>query len=201
MRTVVIKTIEDRRSIRRYKEDMISIEIINEVIKAGMMAPSGKNKQPWRFIVVGGNQKRKMIDALQKGIDREKNGAALLPKSKNGLLDAQNTLNIMQQAPVTIFVLDEEFGSPFNNISCEERITEMINTQSIGAAIENMLLMAENMGLGTLWIGNIFFAYQELSEWLDTDKQLVAAITIGYPDEKPSKRPRKKLNDIVEYRL
>lgn len=196
-----IKIIEDRRSIRKFKEDMISIETINEVIKAGIMAPSGKNKQPWYFVVVGGIHKQQMITVMQKGIDREKNGPALLPKSKNGLSDAQNTLHIMQQAPITILVLDEEGGSPFGNISGEERIAEIVNTQSIGAAIENMLLMAEKMGLGTLWICNTFFAYQELCEWLGTDKQLVAAVAIGYPDEKPDKRPRKKISDVVEYRL
>ncbi len=196
-----MKVIEDRRSIRKFKEDMVSIETINEVIKAGTLAPSGKNKQPWHFVVVGGSQKQQMITVMQKGIDREKSGKVLLPKSKNGLSDAQNTLHIMQQAPITVLVLDEEGGSPFENISGEERIAEIVNTQSIGAAIENMLLMAENMGLGTLWICNTFFAYQELCEWLGTDKQLVAAVAIGYPDEEPDKRPRKKISDVVEYRL
>ncbi|HEX2985992.1 MAG TPA: nitroreductase family protein [Caproiciproducens sp.] len=196
-----IKAIETRRSIRKYKETPVQIETINKVISAGILAPSGKNRQPWNFIVVGGKEKENMLKAFQNGIDREKSGNALLPGSKGGIADAQNTLNIMKQAPVVIMVLNQGSGSPFQNIRNEDRVAEIIDIQSIGAAIENMLLAAEDLGLGTLWIGNTFFAYSELCKWLNTDKQLVAAIAIGYPDEKPAKRPRKELKDVVEYRL
>lgn len=196
-----VKAIESRRSIRKYKEDPISLEVINQVIGAGILAPSGKNKQPWNFIVVCGNEKEKMLNAFQDGINRERNGHALLPGNRDGLADAQNTLNIMKQAPAVIMVLNTESGCFFHNIKNEDRIAEIVNIQSIGAAIENMLLTAEDLGLGTLWVGNIFFAYPELCKWLNTDKQLVAAIAIGYPDEKPASRPREKLQDIIEYRL
>lgn len=107
----------------------------------------------------------------------------------------------MKQAPIAIMVLSKETGSPFQECGNEDKVAEIVNLQSIGAAIENMLLVAEDLGLGTLWIGNTFFAYSELCKWLNTDKQLIAAIAIGYSDEKPASRPRKKLQDIVEYRL
>ena len=142
-----------------------------------------------------------MLDAFQKGLEREKTGRAMIPKNKDGLADAQNTLKIMRQAPITIFVLNAESGSPFQEIKSEERIAEIANTQSVGAAVENMLLAAEDLGLGALWICNTFFAYDELCRWLDTDRQLAAAIALGYPDEKPPRRPRKDLQDVVTYRL
>jgi nitroreductase len=94
-----------------------------------------------------------MLEAFQHGIDREKNGDALLPGSRTGIADAQNTLNIMKQAPIVIMVLNEEAGPPFQNIQNEDKVTEIVDIQSIGAAIENMLLVAEDLGLGTLWIG------------------------------------------------
>lgn len=197
----MIKAIENRRSIRKYKEIPVQIETINKIISAGILAPSGKNRQPWNFIVVAGKEKKNMLKAFQNGIDREKNGNALLPGSKAGIADAQNTLNIMKQAPIAIFVLNKENGSPFQKLGNDDKVAEIVNIQSIGAAIENMLLVAEDLGLGTLWVGNTFFAYSELCQWLNTDKQLIAAIAIGYPDEKPASRPRKKLQDIVEYRL
>lgn len=64
-----------------------------------------------------------------------------------------------------------------------------------------MLLAAEEMGLGTLWIANTCFAYAELVSYLNTEAQLVGAIALGYANERPSQRPRKKLEDIAEYRL
>lgn len=177
------------------------MEIINKVISAGILAPSGKNRQPWSFIIVGGKEKESMLKAFQDGIDREKNGNALLPGGGAGIADAQNTLNIIKQAPIIIMVLNKEAGSPFQQLGNEDKAAEIVDIQSIGAAIENMLLAAQDLGLSTLWIGNTFFAYSELCKWLNTDKQLTAAIAIGYPDEKPASRPRKKLQDVVEYRL
>ena len=53
---------------------------------------------------------------------------------------------------------------------------------------------------GSLWICDIYFAYSELCEWLKSDGQLIAAIAFGYPDEFPKERPRKNLDDIVEWR-
>lgn len=196
-----IEEIYSRCSIRKYKTDEVPLDVIKAILYAGTRAPSGKNRQPWRFIVVGGKEKESMLAAMQKGIDREKDGVSMLPTTRYGLPDAQNTLNIMKQAPVIIMILNQGSGSPFDEISGEERVFEIVNTQSIGAAIQNMCLAAENLGLGTLWIANTVFAYTELCDWLDTDKQLVAALAVGYPDEKPGKRPRKILDDVVTYRM
>lgn len=196
-----IEAIYNRRSIRKYKNNPVPIDIIEKIIDAGRNAPSGKNKQPWRYIVFGEGQKEEMLSAMDLGIQRELNGNALLPKDKNGLPDAIYTLKIMKEAPIVILVLDTECTSPFENITAEYRVTEIVNTLSIGASIQNMLLQAQDLGLGTLWIGNTFFAYEELCEYLKTDMQLVGAIALGYPDETPSARPRKNLNDIVEYRF
>lgn len=63
-----------------------------------------------------------------------------------------------------------------------------------------MLLAAQELGIGTLWIANTCFAYQELVSYLQTQHQLVGAVALGYPDETPPQRPRKPLEDIVEYR-
>lgn len=71
---------------------------------------------------------------------------------------------------------------------------------SVSASIQNMLLAAAEKGIGSLWICDIFFAYAELCEWLDSDGQLIAAIAFGYPDEFPEERPRKGIDDVVEWR-
>lgn len=53
-----IEAIQTRRSIRKYKPEEISREVVREIIEAGRLAPSGKNKQPWKFIVYGGSSKK-----------------------------------------------------------------------------------------------------------------------------------------------
>ncbi len=63
-----------------------------------------------------------------------------------------------------------------------------------------MSLTAVELGLGSLWICDIYFAYKELSEWLNTKGELLAALAVGYADETPQARLRNSLNDIVEWR-
>jgi nitroreductase len=195
-----IEAIYRRRSIRKYQTKEIPREHIDHILKAAQHAPSGKNKQPWKFIVLGGKPKTAFLEIMETGIHREENEKALLPKDHAGLTDAWNTLHSMQQAPIVILVFDEECHTPFAEITAEYRVTEIINTLSIGAAIQNMILEADEIGIGSLWIGNTFYAYPELCSWLHTDMQLVGAIALGYPAESPKARPRKPLTDIAEYR-
>ncbi|MGC6176922.1 nitroreductase family protein [Lacrimispora sp. 38-1] len=88
----------------------------------------------------------------------------------------------------------------YSSLKPEERIYEICNAQSIGAAIENMTLTASELGLGSLWICDIYFAYKELCEWLNVDGELFAAMAVGYADENPIARRRKSIDDIVECR-
>ncbi|MDY2730436.1 MAG: nitroreductase family protein [Clostridium sp.] len=196
-----VNEIYSRRSIRKYKNKEVSKDTINEILNAGRVAPSGKNKQPWKFVVFGGKKKEELLEKMEEGIEREVNGKALLPLSSYGIPDAKNTLRIMREAPIVIMVLNICGKSPFKDITSDERVTEIVDSLSIGAAIENILLKAEEMKIGTLWIANTCFAYNELVEYIDTKHQLIGAIALGYADEKPNERPRKKLEDIVEYRL
>lgn len=194
-------TINDRRSIRKFLDKEIPLELIKEILEAGRMAPSAKNRQPWKYIVFGNKQKQELLDCMELGIKREEHTKSLLPKSASGIPDAKNTLRIMREAPIIILVLNTNGKSPFLTIDPDERITEICDTLSIGASIENILLRAEELELGTLWIANTCFAYGELVEYLCTDKQLVGAIAVGYANENPHPRPRKALEEIVEMRV
>ena len=194
-------SIYNRRSIRKYLDKEVPKEMIEQIIDAGRMAPSAKNRQPWKYIVLGGENKEEFLEHMWKGILREENEHSLLPNSKNGIPDAKSTWNIMMQAPILIVILNINGKSPIEEIDADTRITEICDTLSIGASIENMLLKATESGLGTLWIANTCYAYKELTEYLETTQQLVGAIAIGYADETPTQRPRKEMEEIVEYRL
>lgn len=188
-----------RRSIRKFTKRDVPIELINEMINAARMAPSAKNRQPWQFIVLGGKSKAEFENCMERGLLREET-EPILPRSRFGLPDAKNTLRIMREAPMLIVIENSNGKSPFVPIDCDDRVTEICDTLSIGAAVQNMLLTAERLGLGTLWIANTCFAYTELTEFLQTDGQLVGAVAVGCSAETPSPRPRKGLDEISEYR-
>lgn len=194
-------SIYNRRSIRKYSDKKVPKEMIEQIIDAGRVAPSAKSRQPWKYVVLGGESKAAFLECMQKGIIREESECAFLPNSKNGILDAKNTYKIMVQAPILIIILNINGGTPFVEIDTDSRFTEICDTLSIGASIENMLLKATEIGLGTLWIANTCYAYKELTTYLDTTQQLVGAIALGYADEEPPQRPRKQIEEIVEYRL
>lgn len=197
---MMIQEIKDRRSIRRYKPAPVPRSAIEEILQAGILAPSSKNRQPWKFIVVSGREKESMLEAFSKGLLREKEHP-LLPGSAMHLSGAEYTLQIMRQAPVIIFILNPLGLSFDETLTAEDRIYEICNAQSIGAAIENMTLAAENLGLGSLWICDTYFAYEELRGWLKDEGQLSAALALGYADEAPHARPRKSFEQTVEWRM
>ena len=190
--------IDRRRSIRRFSDKEIPHEVICKIVESGIKAPSAKNRQPWKFMVI--QAKENMLRAFQAGIQREKAGKAMLPDSSRHLGGAEYTVQIMEQAPVVIFVLNPLGKGMFSPLNDEDRIYELCNIQSVSAAIENMLLEATDMGIGSLWICDIFFAYEELCAWMDCGDELVAAVAFGYPEESPSPRPRKKLEDVVVWK-
>lgn len=197
----MIEEIVKRRSIRKYKQDEVPVEVIKQIIQAGRLAPSGKNKQPWKFLVYGKAAKEELLAAMEKGIHRESSGNTLLPDSGYGLPDARNTLRIMSEAPTLMIVMNPYGKSPFGEITVDERVTEIVDSLSIGAAIQNMLLEAEHLGIGTLWIANTCFAYPELTACIKEQGQLIGAVAIGYAEEAPGQRPRKAMEEIIEYRF
>lgn len=196
----MIKEIENRRSIRKYKRHEISKEIIEDIIYSATLAPSAKNRQPWKFIVYQGEEKSKLVDVMHQGIKSEKITHKLMSEWAFAIPDAENTVRVMEEAPCLIAVLNTNQKTPFDSIEDEKRIVEICDSLSIGAAIENMILTATSYGLGTLWIANTCFAYNELIDFIETDSQLTGIVAIGFANEAPAKRPRKPLTDIVEYR-
>ena len=80
--------IYSRRSIRKFKDTPISKEQIEAIIQAGSAAPSAKNRQPWKCIVLGNQCKEEFLIHMEKGIEREEHSQASLPKSRSGLPDA-----------------------------------------------------------------------------------------------------------------
>ena len=187
-----LEAIAARRSIRKFKPDPIPEAALQQILTAATQAPSGKNRQPWRFIVVQGEQRAEMIRIMREGIARAKaNGED--PGS------SEWTANVMEQAPVTVFILNPEGTHPWLAHSIGQNFDDLVNIQSIGAAIQNMLLAAQDLGLGSLWICDVFYAYEALLAWLGESCQMVAAVSLGYANEAPAARQRKPVNEVTRW--
>lgn len=172
------KAIETRRSIREYKNDVINKEDIITILKNGTLAPSAKNKQPWEFVVI---QNKDLLLEISE---------ALLKSSEHISGSLLKTSEIIKNAPVLVLV--------FNNILEDDNDWYSL---SIGACIENMLLTATSLNIGSLWIGYVNRIRKEINEILNiNDKVLMSAIVFGIKDEDPSMRPRNDVDTITMWR-
>ena len=201
-----LKAIKDRRSIRKFKSEPISEMDLHTILEAGIAAPSSKNRQPWHFTVIRGEAKEELTRVMERGLNLEvKAHEPFLPDSMKFINGAFTSVNVMREAPVVVLVSNERGkGIDFtDNLSVDERVAEICNVQSIAAAVENMLLAAQELGIGSLWICDVFFAYPEISEWLEKKNpghgMMVAALAFGYGEEVPRARARKTLHDVATF--
>jgi F420 biosynthesis protein FbiB-like protein len=185
-----LEAIAARRSIRKFKSDPIPEEILRAVLGAAIQAPSGKNRQPWKFVLVGEDKRTEMMMVMRGGMAR-------LKAEGDDLGSSEWTARVMDQAPLTVFIVNPHGKFPWLAHSIDENFQELVDVQSVGAAIQNMLLAALDLGLGSLWICDVFYAYEELMDWLGEKGQLVAAVSLGYPDEAPEARARKPFDEVV----
>jgi len=178
----LMDAIKGRRSIRRYRPDPVPDGLVREVLEAGRWAPSAKNGQQWRFTVLTGESKARFAEMFRAELDkfvekfgREASGSAL------------SSCRIMEEAPVNVIV----WNAGEHGWTTEEH--------SVAAAIQNVLLRAHDLGLGSLWIGDVFYAYEAIREHFGKTWRLSGAIALGYTEDEgriPQKLP---LAQIVEF--
>ena len=172
------EVINTRKSIRKFKPDKIFENLIEDLINCARLAPSAKNRQPWKFIITKDTLKNKIAEVM---IEKE-------PKSNNNSVVA--TANAIKQAPILILVLKPKLD--------ENIISDIF---SIGGAIEHICLKATDMGLGSLWIRDTVYAQNDILKLINYENmELIYSIAIGYPNEVPVSRPKKKLNEIIEWK-
>jgi nitroreductase len=102
------------------------------------------------------------------------------------------------QAPVTIAILNPEHMHDGHIL--EHPIYNAPDIQSVGGMVQTMLLAAQDLGLGSLWICDILYAYPAIREWLGRREELVTAVSLGYADESPAARPRTPSQELTVWR-
>jgi nitroreductase len=179
-----------RRSIRKFKDTPLPEDLLHKILHAGIQAPSGKNRQPWKFVVVKEDKRAEMVHVLRQGIEKAK-------AQGDDIGSSPWSATVMEQAPVSVFVINPDGSPPWLAHSIDQNFSDVVDIQSSGAAIQNMLLAAQDLGLGSLWICDVFYAYEDLMNWLGEKGELIAAVSFGYADESPAARPRKPLSEIM----
>lgn len=211
------EAIEKRQSIRKYKEQEISNEDINKVLDAARLAPSGKNIQNWFFVAIKNKEKiekvveiiaakNKAIADKMKEIDDQ--------KAERFVKFCKNFTLYVKDAPVLFLVFAKEYvPTGYNEMSLymedEKAIKEFLNKanpgmQSIGAAVENMALMATGLGYGTCWLTSANYASAEIESYAreelglnDPNYFFAGMMPMGVPLDVEHKSPgRKELEDI-----
>ncbi len=183
-----IKVIKERRSIRKFHDTMIPKEVLEEVLELAIKAPSGKNRQPWRFVVLQGKKKDELVYLMTHVINTHK-------EKEMNIGSCEMSIKSMDEAPVMILVFNA-----YSNVEEDYNHNRLLtDTQSIGASIETMILAAKDLGLGSLWICDIFYASREICSWLNRKDELVAGVTLGYANQLPYPRPRRPLSEVTEW--
>jgi len=169
----VEKAIEIRKSIRKFKEKEVTDKIIKEVIDAARRAPSGHNLQPWHFVVV--KKKEKLMNFKEQGVF---------------------VREWVYEVPVIIVCCAEREAYSPNSIKEHEENMSLINL-SLASAF--LVLRATELGLGTCFVA--WADKEKIKRILGIPEDVIVpyVIAMGYPDEKPKSRGRKKLNEIMNF--
>jgi nitroreductase len=168
----VFEAIKGRRSIRAFERRDVSDEDVARLIDAAMWAPSAGNIQPWEFVIV-----RK-------------------PDAKRRLVEAAWEQSFIEEADVVIVVCANENRS---SQRYGDRGKSLYCIQDTAAAIQNIHLAANSLGLGTCWIGA--FKEEEVRQTLNVPQGIrpVAIVPVGYAAESPSPRNKRLMDQIVHH--
>lgn len=189
--------IKSRRSIRKYKSDPIPKEILEEIVCTSFWAPTGMNQQTWDVVVAGGKTRDRIAEAVSNAKSRIRPGLLeCLPEKivKFSLMFFDN----FGDAPVLILIyipkLNINIDAEMNNEETYhvER-SRMTSMTSAAALAQNIAILAHEKGLGTCWMTDPKRAENEINYILGVeDKELIACMPIGFPDQDPPAPPRKK---------
>lgn len=191
----ILTAIKNRRSVRKYLPDQIEDDELATILEAATYAPSGHNCQPWYFTVI---QDKKMINFIN---DKAKQQMAVSSQQWAAKLGSSEQYHIFHHAPTVIIISgDKNARSPLPLAGTEISYTPLVDC---AAAIQNMLVAAESLDIGSCWIGvvNFFFGLPEAQILgIANNYQPLFAVSLGYKDDSVSELavPERRSN-VIKY--
>lgn len=186
--------IRDRRSIRKYEKKHVPQALIEDVLVAAGWAPSAHNAQPWRFMILTEDSaKKKLAESMAESwaADMAKDGVKIEEEVRKVRVEKFAT------APIVILACSTMEGMNKQPDVERQRVERDLAMQSLGAAIQNLLLTASAKGLGACWFCAPSFCKDTVRSVLKIPAEVEpeALVAIGYPAEKPAAPIRKMLID------
>ena len=174
------EVIRERKSVRSFSSKEVSDADIMSILDSARLAPSAKNRQPWKYVLLSGEEKEKVLEVFKKKLDsgiNEPSGYA--------------SLEIMRQASKVVLVFLESEKILADGISLTPYYL------SVGASIENALLRATELGISSLWVYDLIIAHKELKQMYFSGGEFMSALLFGYEDKKLPRAKKKSLDEIV----
>lgn len=201
----VEEAIQQRRSIRGFKSDPVSREMILQMLEAARLAPSGSNQQPWRFVVVtDAAEKKKLRQICLDQAFIEEAGVVFVACIDPSAYSKKSSRQRFQE----FIEGDVQLSGRFADAGFQRMIDSMPEpdlkrvvapaTSNAYIAVEHLVLMATALGLGSCWVGAVMD--QEAIKSLlgiPEDIRIVAVVPVGYPKSVPPPRPRLSLEQIL----
>jgi nitroreductase len=207
---MIEEIIRSRRSVRRFKPEAPARDVLEQLIEMAILAPSASNKQPWRFFIVTDKATIElMATAVQKAVDR------IVTHVRSDFMDAfrayGNYFVRFREAPVVIVPAFRELEVLSNLVDAtvtpedRERIASMeFNSGLISTslAVQNLMLFAHSIGLGTSCMSGPLLAADDLKRVLEIPEswRIAALIPTGFPDEEPTAPVRKPAGAVIRWR-
>jgi len=186
--------IRRRRRILRFRDEPIPESKLLQVLDAGRWAPSHGDIQPLRMIIVCDEEiRRELLEMMGRRLKE------YLP-SEGGRGEArysEEDLDLLPSAPVLVVacMTKEVFGDQPDRWMGEHAM----GVQSVAAAIQNMLLVAHDVGLGGCWYTTPLFCPTAVRQALGIPQSVEpqAIVALGYPDEDPEPPRRKPFKEVI----
>jgi nitroreductase len=201
MQNEIIKNIKERRSIRNFEDKEIDKETLKEIIQTGKYAPSAKNDQPWKFIVI---TKKEYIQELSKQIKEELKKLLKWRFLKKYKIKELKNKEILQFIFVIAFSKTDMifFNAPALVLILTKN--RLFYDESCACCAQNIMLTAHSMGIGSCWIGfaSVLGLNKKIIKKIGIpDKHHIsAAIIFGYPKDKIIKSSIRKIgSDIIKW--
>ena len=198
------KAIKQRTSTRTFKDQQIPVEDLKKMVQMGGTAPSVNNYQPWKFYVITNKRlMEKMADIIKDKIEQIPENES--KASRNIKSQVEWFATFFENAPALIALTMEEYESVLEKgvTVSHEDINKMRNypdIQSAGAAIQNILLTAVDMGYGACWMSAPMMAKDGMESLIEVEKpyHLVAFVAVGVPEKNMKPKEKNPLEEIFK---
>ena len=206
--------IKTRRSIRKFQDKPVPEDLLVKALELATWAPNGGNQQAWRFLIISNGE---LIQKIGDAVNAKTELMASWPEAEKfaeAVTRWRKNSDFFRGAPVCIAVLMGVYSSVADQIlrarGEKDPIAREIRSwreigksslQSAAAAITYICLLLHHMGLGATWMAGPLQAKKEIEQLLKVSPEwdFVGLIPVGYAAEDPAIRPRKPIQDVIEF--